>query len=101
METLKTITALDICQPPPLRSALARLWVMYLLSGPTGQVVTAGSWLAEQVRILAGKAAPQAVVFAECASLVFVEFSKVLMPMVPECATSLMKLSQTFSTVLL
>jgi hypothetical protein len=92
LETLKTLTSLDVCQPPPLRSALARLWVIYLYSGPTGQIFTAGSWLLEQLRVLSTNVPLQAAVFAECAGIVFAEFSKVLLPMAQDCANNLVKL---------
>ncbi|PJF18441.1 hypothetical protein PSACC_01746 [Paramicrosporidium saccamoebae] len=91
-ETLKTLTALDVCQPPPLRAALARLWVVYLCSGPVGQTFTAGAWLLEQLKLLGGKGTPQACVFAGCAGLVFSEFSSVLLPMAQDCSNSLAKL---------
>lgn len=101
MDTLKVISSLDACQPPPLRNALARLWVAYLKSGEATHTITAASWLLDQIKNFTNlKTIPaQAIVFVECASQIFNHFIKLLLPMAHDCATSLMKISLLHETV--
>lgn len=94
LETLKMLTALEILQAPPLRAALSSLWVAYLRSGNSiSVVVTGATWLLEQLRPLSTQS--QACVFAECTSLVFVEFRKSLLPLAHDCATHLIRFCQS------
>lgn len=95
-ETLRMLTSLDVCQPPPLRNGLARLWTAYLCSGETSQLMSAASWLLDQLRTLkdASPFPPQTAVFAECAGLVFVEFFKYLLPMAQDAASKFITLCQ-------
>jgi hypothetical protein len=87
------LTALDVLQPPPLRAALSRLWVVYLYTTDTSRLVTAAAWLLDQLRVLQA-GTQQSVVLAECAALVLAEFRAALLPLAPDCAANLMRLSQ-------
>lgn len=95
------LTALDVCQPRPLRTALARLWVVYLGTGETTLVIAAASWLLEQLRNLhTSKAVPiQATAFIECARGVFSAFLKILQPMAQDCVFHLIKILQVSMAV--
>lgn len=93
LEILKVITALDIMQAPPLRKALAELWVTYLGAGRGFTIIiTAASWLMEQTRRIEGPG--QASVFIECLSRVFVEHAKSLMALSVEACAILLRFPQ-------
>ena len=92
-ETLKSITSMEICQPPPLRAALASLWTGYCQAlGNNSMIVTGGVWLLEQLRLLNNQ--NQASVYAECAASFFFQFKSFLMAMMQDCILNLIRLAQ-------
>ena len=92
-ETLKSITSMEICQPPPLRAALASLWTVYSQAfGNNSMIVTEGVWLLEQLRLLNNQ--HQASVYAECAASFFFQFKSFLTAMMQDCILNLIRLAQ-------